>query len=161
MASVELTSDQTAFLRSYLDAEIPEEDPTERLVADINMEAASISDIYMMGRQAATSAVSALQAKLANSDDPNAKRIAEFGLMGLTGRNHVQIMQAILAYENSAADTRAENTETLLSAFAELEKHLAESKLVDLVEDNASDVPVSIRKPLSAAIATIRRKIRA
>jgi hypothetical protein len=159
MATIDLTPVQTAFLQNYLDAEIPGDDPTDQLFAEIDLEAAGISDIYMMGRQTAAASIAALQAELEQHDDPNAERIAKFGLLGLTGGNHVQIMQAILDYENAAAPDRPAKAATLLAAFDALEEHLSGSALVALVEDNASNTPVSIRAPLNAAIATIRRKI--
>lgn len=161
MPKGDLTAVQQEFLENYLDAEFPEPDETTALFDAVDFAELDLADIWLLGRTAADSAISALQAELEKDDDPNLQRIAQFGMQDLTDGHQVKVTKAMLGYNSAAPGDRPGQIAPLLAALADLETHLEKSELVTLLEDNAWDIPVAIRTPLNRAIAQMRAKMTA
>lgn len=159
MSKVELSSTQIAFLENYLDADLPDPDDAEDLVLDLDEDALDLSDLWLLARNDADAAIEELRAALLGHDEPNLRRIAEFGLLDLMDGHHVKVTKGILNYSAAGPADRPARAAALSTALADLDTHLGQSPFIDLVEDNAFDIPVAIRVPLRRAITAINKRI--
>jgi len=89
--------------------------------------------------------------------DPRCRRIADYGLSGLTRRESVAMRAALL--ECRARDD-ATTRSRLTAAIAAYRRFLAENPLVPLLERNPLGVACAIRQPLAASLQSLEQALR-
>lgn len=105
----------------------------------------------------------ALQSAISGFPDPNLKRIAEFGLNGVTqegqkGRQ-VAMMKAIMDYNGAGPDKRAAAAAKLRKEVADYRSFIENDELISLCENNPFNVKVDIRGPMDRALKRIEALI--
>ncbi len=97
----------------------------------------------------------ALQRELKAVDDPDVQQLADFGLNGVTDRDSVRLMAALMDADNGRG------TDKLVAAIDRFRSFLDGSPIVDLIEDNPFGVTIPLRAQLGSALDIIASKIAA
>jgi hypothetical protein len=97
----------------------------------------------------------ALQRALKAIDDPDVQQLADFGLNGVTNRESVNLMAALMDADSGRG------TDKLVVAIDRFRSFLDGSLIVDLLEDNPLGVVVPLRAQLGSALDIIASKIAA
>jgi hypothetical protein len=121
-----------------------------------------LTDMWVAAREAFQRAteqvdtqISALQAALRDSDDPDYEEIAEFGLNGLTDNTRVPLQAAILeAKAGTTVELRAAAPK-LIKAVAAFRSQLSSDARIEACDDNPLDVEVFIRETYGDALDRI------
>jgi len=121
-----------------------------------------LADMWVAAREAFQRAadevdaqISALQAALRDSADPDYEEIADFGLNGLTDNTRVPLQVAIMeAKAGTTASLRAAAPQ-LIEAVAAFRSQLLSDPRIEACDDNPLDIEVSIRETYVDALDRI------
>lgn len=116
--------------------------------------------IWRDAKESTDASMSALQRMLSDASDPNLKRIAEFGLNGVTAGNQVAMTRALMDFDNASGAARISQGETLLKQTGAYRQFLSESPAIALCENNPFGVTCAIKLPLTKALDQIENTVR-
>jgi hypothetical protein len=108
--------------------------------------------VWRDAKEACDVGISALQQKILSFDDPDLRRIAEFGLNGVTDGVQTGLMAALFTYNSTSGADRIKAAATVAARAADARKVLEGDQIIALVEDNPFGVKVDIRGTLGAAL---------
>lgn len=108
--------------------------------------------VWREAKEACDVGVSALQQKILSFDDPDLRRIGEFGLNGVTDGVQTALMAALFSYNSTSGAERAKAAAVVAARAAEARKLLEGDAIIALVEENPFGVKVDIRGTLGAAL---------
>jgi hypothetical protein len=111
--------------------------------------------VWRDARETADLGIAALQGKLAASPLPDLRRIAEFGLNGVTAGNQTAMMGALMTFNAASGPSRQAAAKALLASVGAYRSFLSESAAIRLCEDNPFGVACTIRAPLLQALDAI------
>lgn len=108
--------------------------------------------LWRDAKEACDVGISALQQKIMSFDDPDLRRIAEFGLNGVTEGVQTGLMAALFTYNSTSGADRIKAAAVVAARAAEARKLLEGDQVIALVEDNPFGVKVDIRGTLGATL---------
>lgn len=108
--------------------------------------------VWRDAKEACDVGISALQQKILSYDDPDLRRIAEFGLNGVTEGVQTALMAALFAYNSTSGADRIKAATVVAARAAEARKLLEGDAIIALVEDNPFGLKVDIRGTLGPAL---------
>jgi hypothetical protein len=111
--------------------------------------------IWREAKEEVDAGISSLQGKLRQHGHPVLKRIADGGMNGVTDRNSVGIMAALMEAESSPA-ARAKAAKAVASFRAFLATEIAEA-----IDDNPFGVTIGLRDTLGRALDDIDQRLAA
>ncbi len=119
-----------------------------------------LADLFLDAKAEADRSLTGLRRALLDEGDPDTKRIAEFGLNGLTNGNSVTLMAALTDLRRAGPDTRADAIRAVRSQCDRYRDFLARDEMIGLCEDNPFDGGVTIVGPLTRALNAIDAALR-
>lgn len=120
-----------------------------------------LADLFLDAKAEADRSLTGLRRALLDEGDPDAKRLAEFGLNGLTDGNSVTLMAALTDLRRAGPDKRAGAIRAVRNQCASYRDFLARDEMIGLCEDNPFDGGVTIVAPLTRALNAIDAALRA
>jgi hypothetical protein len=103
--------------------------------------------------------INQLQSKLRESDHPTLKRIAEFGLNGVTGKLKVGLRVAQMEFDDATGDARKGLHQKLLGAIKSVKSFVASDRAIQLIDENPLSVSVTIRQTLNGALEQMEKSL--
>ena len=114
-----------------------------------------LAPIWTGAKERADQGFDALQRALRDAGDPDLIQIADYGLHGVTDRQSVPLMTALMEADSG------NGTDKLVVAIERFRNFLDGSPIVDLLEDNPFGVAIPLRKELGTALDVIAGRIAA
>lgn len=108
--------------------------------------------LWRDAKEACDAGVAALQQKILSFDHPDLRRIAEFGLNGVTDGVQTGLMAALFTYNSAAGPDRVKAARVVAMRAAEARKVLEGDQIIALCENNPFGVKVDIRGTLGVAL---------
>lgn len=153
--SAALDDTQTTFLSRFLNVRPAEAGPERPDLTALFEESVNPADYLIAAKMQVADNLARLQSKLAESENPDAHRIAKFGLDGITEGNSVALMGAMLAERMAPAATKPAAADKVRQACKDYRAFLTKDPIIALCEDNPFVKGVSIVAPLTAALRRI------
>ena len=108
--------------------------------------------LWRDAKEACDQGISALQQKILSYDDPDLRRIAEFGLNGVTDGVQTGLMAALFTYNSTSGEDRIKAATVVAARAAEARKLIEGDAVIALCEDNPFGVKVDIRGTLAPVL---------
>lgn len=100
-----------------------------------------------------------LRGQLAGANDPDLKRIAEFGLNAITSDHKVPLQTAILDVDATADNAKEKAIDRALDRVREFRAHIDTDERVEACENNPWGVKVTIRSELDGALSQLEHAL--
>lgn len=154
-----LTDAQRAFIEGFvLRSAISDQpaDPATSTKGTDNTEGGpKVLPIWNDAKESVDSGISSLQTALKTYKHPDLDVIADKGLNGVTKGNQVAMMKALLEFDATTSESRADRADALLKQLDAYRSFVTGDKIVALCEKNPFGVSVAIRAPLGVALDRI------
>ena len=119
-----------------------------------------LADLFLDAKAEADRSLVGLRRALLDEGDPDTKRIAEFGLNGLTNGNSVSLMAALQDLRRAGPDKRADAARVVRKQCDTYRGFLTRDEVIGLCEDNPFFGGVAIVAPLTRALNAIEAALR-
>ena len=121
--------------------------------------AAKVLPLWTKAREIVGGQLSELQGVLRGTKNPDMRRIAEYGMNGITKRLQVGLQVALMNLDQAAGDARPKAADKVRQVVADYRKFLESDRLVPLLDKNPFGVKVAIRPTLGAVLTAIEKAV--
>jgi len=164
MAGDSLTREQIDFLQTFLNIQVAAAAGADMTDPDpdlANFTPENPADIWIDARSQVDAMMAGFRSRVAAFDDPNLKRIADFGLDGMTQGNNTALMGALVSYRLAGQADRAKAQKAVRQGISEYRKFLSSNALIALCDNNPFGPNLNVSGTLIGALDKMDRAIAA